>query len=174
MKKNILISVVLFSICSVVAIMMVLINAVTDPKIKENEEETTNEMLTILFKDMDRASDMENVNDNKYVVGYYIIYKEEVEIGRVYKGKGANGYGNITMLVGIDNNSKITGVQYLENTQTKNGSTIELVGYDYVTNPELSDITSTNSADIKSGVTYGSNLVNDIMSSIKAYASKEV
>lgn len=175
MKRNIIISVVLFLICSVVAVLMVLINSLTEPVIKDNEEKTTQEMLTVLFPTMKKASSMEEVSDDDYVVGIFTIYSDDNQtaIGHVYKASGVNGYGEISMLVGVNTSNKITGVQYLSNTQTKNGSTIEQVGYDYVTNDNLSDVTNNNIADIKAGVTYGSNLVNSIMSAVKAYAAKE-
>lgn len=166
-KKKIMAPVVLFAICAVIGILMAVINSFTAPKIEENTINAQKEILKAFYSDMTEYKEVTDVEFVDYVVAKYEILNDTTTIGYVYKASGNNSYGNITMLVAVTD-GKISGVDYLNNEQTKNPNVIETVGTGYVGNNIDGDFT-----DTISGVTVGSKLVNKLMNAVKAQVASE-
>ena len=108
---------ILLGICAVVALLLGVVNAVTEPIITQMQAEKTAAAMSMVLK----AEDYEKVDasfDN--VVAIYEAISGGKQLGYVVEVT-TNGFGGaINMVVGVDMNDAVTGVSVTKNAETKN------------------------------------------------------
>lgn len=118
-KKNVIteifdVAIILFVITAVAAAILAVVNNFTAPVIAENERQAQEiAMRTVLPDAVDFAEEKVTLSENSIVSQ---IYKSDAG----YAVKVApNGYGGaISMIVGIDNNLKVTGIEIISQSET--------------------------------------------------------
>ena len=166
MKENVKIylraAIVLSSIGAVSAGVIGAVNLITKDRIAQNEVNATNKALADIYENASFVEDsefekQEGVQMDNFKVNLLSRYeakKEEELLGFVYKTSGKNSYGEIVMLVGI-NDQGIGRISFVSDTQTY-GSTLEdEYLYKYNNNKRELD-------DVSCGATYGAKLVKDM------------
>lgn len=108
---------ILLGICAVVALLLGVVNAVTEPIITQMQAEKTAAAMSMVLK----AEDYEKIDasfDN--VVAVYEAISGGKQLGYVVEVT-TNGFGGvINMVVGVDMNGAVTGVSVTKNAETKN------------------------------------------------------
>ena len=108
---------ILLGICAVVALLLGIVNAVTEPIITQMQAEKTAAAMSMVLK----AEDYEKIDasfDN--VVAVYEAISSGKQLGYVVEVT-TNGFGGvINMVVGVDMNGAVTGVSVTKNAETKN------------------------------------------------------
>lgn len=100
-------------ICVAAALVLGMTYNITKPLIAEQEELEKTDALAKVLPQADNF--VEKIMDTQK---YYEAYKEEQLIGYVIFASGDGYAGNITMLVGIDNDGIITGLVILSHNET--------------------------------------------------------
>ena len=111
---------VLLLITMCVAALLSLVNAITKDTITENEAKKTSEAIKQLFPTATSpvATDTKTALDDDSFVALYKVKDGESEIG-YYAEVAPTGFkGKITMLVGMDNDGKVCGIQILSHGET--------------------------------------------------------
>ena len=108
---------ILLGICAVVALLLGVVNAVTEPIITQMQAGKTAAAMSMVLK----AEDYEKIDasfDN--VVAVYEAISGGKQLGYVVEVT-TNGFGGvINMVVGVDMNGAVTGVSVTKNAETKN------------------------------------------------------
>lgn len=107
----------LLGICAVVALLLGIVNSLTEPVIRKmQEEKTAAAMAQVLAADDYRAKTVSHENVSAM---YEAISGGEV-VGHVVEVT-TNGFGGaINMVVGVDMNGKVTGVSVIKDAETAN------------------------------------------------------
>ena len=110
-------TVTLLGICAIVALLLGVVNSLTEPVIRKmQEEKTTAAMAQVL------AADDYNEKTVAYenVTGMYEALKGGEVVGYVVEVT-TNGFGGaINMVVGVDMNGTVTGVSVIKDSETAN------------------------------------------------------
>jgi len=110
-------TVTLLGICAVVALLLGVVNSLTEPVIRKmQEEKTAAAMAQVLAADdySEKAVSYENVT------GMYEAVRGGEVVGYVVEVT-TNGFGGaINMVVGVDVNGKVTGVSVIKDSETAN------------------------------------------------------
>ena len=110
-------TVTLLGICAVVALLLGVVNSLTEPVIRKmQEEKTAAAMAQVLVADdySEKAVSYENVT------GMYEAVRGGEVVGYVVEVT-TNGFGGaINMVVGVDVNGKVTGVSVIKDSETAN------------------------------------------------------
>ena len=108
---------ILFGICAVVALLLGIVNSVTEPIITRMQAEKTAAAMALVLK----ADDYEKVDASfENVVAVYKAVSGGKQLGYVVEVT-TNGFGGaISMVVGVDMNGVVTGVSVTKNAETKN------------------------------------------------------
>ena len=110
----------LFLISLVVALLLAVVNGVTNPLIKQKEIETENQMKASVLKtadSFDEKADMVKLGDESYE--YYAGYdKDKKIIGYVFKVSSKGYGGDIDCMIGIDADGSVTGIDFLSISET--------------------------------------------------------
>lgn len=117
--KEILIPTVsLFLICAVVTLLLAVTNAVTKPKIAELQIETENKTKSAVLTSADSFSDALTATMNGKSYTYYEGFKGDEKAGYVFT-TSAKGYGgDITVMVGVNTDGSVAGIEYLSISET--------------------------------------------------------
>lgn len=103
--------------CTVLAV----VNNITSPVIKQNQERKANEAMRAVFEQADSFKTPERSvyesSGNVTIDALRLAYKDGKVIGAVAQVTGPT-YDTSTIMVGMKNDGTITGVQYLANTDT--------------------------------------------------------
>ena len=118
-KKNIIteivkVAIILFAITAVAAAILAAVNSVTAPVIAENERKAQEIAMREVLPDATVFGKMEyEANENSSVTEVYLS-------NAGYAVKAApKGYGGaISMIVGVDNDLKVTGVEIISQSET--------------------------------------------------------
>ena len=107
----------LLSICAVVALLLGIVNSLTEPVIRKmQEEKTAAAMAKVLAADDYREKTVSYEN----VSGMYEAVSGGQVVGYVVEVT-ANGFGGaINMVVGVDLNGNVTGVSVIKDSETAN------------------------------------------------------
>ena len=107
----------LLGICAVVALLLGIVNSLTEPVIRKmQEEKTAAAMAQVLAADDYRAKTVSHENVSAM---YEAVSGGEV-VGHVVEVT-TNGFGGaINMVVGVDIEGKVTGVSVIKDTETAN------------------------------------------------------
>lgn len=180
------ISATLGAIALVCALLIALINLVTNPVIETNDKTTELNTCKEIFDKYDESkSESKSGNDlsNKNEAIIKIIYAKDSDgksLGTIYKVSGKNAYGTITLMVGIDSQNRVCQVEFIENGQsfasTVNNHVLEnypssestdvhLGAYEKSNGEKVSSLETSkiDGIDVKCGATYGATLVKDLV-----------
>ncbi len=114
MKKNIMPSVVLGSICLIVALMLSLINSITAPMIEAAQNAAANEALLVVLPD---GKNFEEITlDEKYPSVITRGYRADG--GFVFQANVTGKSSGLIILVGIDTEGKIVGTEVIADQET--------------------------------------------------------
>ena len=107
----------LLGICAVVALLLGIVNSLTEPVIlKMQEEKTAAAMAQVLAADDYRAKTVSHEN----VSAMYEAVSDGAVVGYVVEVT-TNGFGGaINMVVGVDVDGKVTGVSVIKDSETAN------------------------------------------------------
>lgn len=145
----------IIGVCAALAIGGV--NLLTKDKIKKNEIVAQQNALKEIYSNADKFSDAKNdfsLTDSQYLVNYYIAFdNSNNEIGYIYYVDGRNAYGEIALMVGI-NNFNIDQISVVINTESY-ATTLE----DNYINPFINKEDGASLEDVKCGATYGAKLI---------------
>lgn len=162
MKKNILIGVILMSICIVCAALISSVNLFTKPIIDENNVTKENNLCKKIFKDYDNAK--ETITDgfsSDEITKLVIACDNSNEVlGYIYTVSGKNAYGEITLLVGINTNKELVSIEFMTNGQSFSSETANHVKNNYVAGITNSDV---DNIDTACGATFGAKLVKELV-----------
>lgn len=161
MKQYLKVALVLTLITSICAVMIALLNRVTEPIIEKNAYDKEQATLSVMFSDA-TFEESEFVKDYSEIEKKFIAKSkaDEATIGYVYIVSGKNAYGTIRLMVAVKHDKAIK-VEVMDNTESfkKNVNTfIE----DKVKASEL-DSAQVEELDVKCGATYGAKLVQNLI-----------
>lgn len=129
MKEIRKLGVILFAICAIAAALLAMTNAVTAPKIAQNAAENEIEAQQIVlpagkeFKELDKAEmttlfEKNGAESLKNVVAVSTAMTDGNVVGYAFKVVVSGFGGDITMLVGIDSEGKLSKYNVLSHTET--------------------------------------------------------
>ena len=114
MKKHIMPSIVLGSICLVVALMLSLINSITAPRIEEAQNAAANEALLVVLPD---GKNFEEITfDERYPSIVTAGYKADG--GFVFKMEVTGYRPGLVIMVGINEEGKIVAAKHIATNET--------------------------------------------------------
>lgn len=117
MKDILKLGVTLFAICAVAALVLGVTNNITAPVIEERNIQASNEARKIVLSEADEFKELDGMNSD-IVLEVYEGIKDGQVIGYTIK-TSSKGYGGvIELMVGISKDSKITGVEIGNHTET--------------------------------------------------------
>ena len=117
MKEILKLGGILLLITAVCAGLLGLVNSVTSPLIAESKIAATNQAIQKLLPEADTVTDMK-IDQTGFIKELYKATHAGTYIGAVAK-VAPNGYGGaIEILVGVDSNEKITGIEVLTHAET--------------------------------------------------------
>lgn len=117
--KEILIPTVsLFIICAVVTLLLAATNTVTKPKIAELQVEIENKTKAAVLADAKEFSDALTVTKDGTEYTYYEGYDGETLKGYVFTTVSKGYGGDITVMVGVNSDGAVTGIEYLSISET--------------------------------------------------------
>lgn len=115
MNKTLKLGIKLLIITAVSALLLAFTNSVTEPIIKEAEQEKLNESLKLAFPEADSFEEVEG-DFPETVVG---VYKADGDKGYVFDINAKGGYGgDIEFILGVDNENNITGFSPLKHAES--------------------------------------------------------
>ena len=125
MKKNIMPTIVLGTICVVVALLLSVINMVTAPIIEAQRNAAANEALLVVMPDGEGFEEIDvSTLENPAITN---AYKETTGKGYVFRVTSTGYKSGMVVMVGINSEGKITGTKCLE-TQDTFGKESEIDG----------------------------------------------
>lgn len=108
---------ILLGICAVVALLLGIVNAVTEPIIDQMQaEKTAKAMAQVLQADSYDEVDVQIEN----VTALYRAMSGGQQVGYVVEVTSSGFGGVMSMVVGVDMNGAVTGVSVTDNAETKN------------------------------------------------------
>ncbi len=165
MNKLIKLVITLAIISGLSGFLLTYVNDITDPIIQKGLEEKEFSIVESLYPDVDHMQKNEINEDINYIIDVYNANDEL--LGYVYSVSGSNGYGDITTLLAIDVNDNITGIDFLEFSQTP-GFGDKLLDEEYLNQFKNLDINAPY-VDGVSGATFSSKLVQEEVQTITNY-----
>lgn len=114
-KEVIKVSAILFAITAIAAAILAGVNGITAPKILENEMIAQVEAMQKVLPDTDNFEKLDFVPEKTSVVTE--VYKAG-EVGMAVKVAPSGYGGKILMIVGIDNDNKVTGIEIISQSET--------------------------------------------------------
>lgn len=115
LKEILIPTIALFVICLVATALLAFTNSATQDKIAQNAIQTENASRKIVLPSGASFSEVEALDDVSYCIG-----SDETgnEVGYVFTS-GAKGYGGtVSVMVGVDLEGNITGVEILSHSET--------------------------------------------------------
>lgn len=113
-KTNLMPSIVLGSICIIVALLLSVVNMITGPIIKEAQDAAANKALLEVLPNGKNFTELTITSDYPAVVeaGY------KADGGYVFKMKVAGYKPGLVIMCGIDEDGKIVGVKHIQSSET--------------------------------------------------------
>lgn len=118
-KEIIKTGLILFAITAIAALILACANKVTAPIIEKNQMKRTAEAMTVVMPEAEKFEKVEVIGEKSPVTEAYNAKNASGEkIGSCVIA-AANGYGGeVLVLVGIDAEEKITGIQIMSHSET--------------------------------------------------------
>lgn len=154
-KKYLTVGLTLAILSGTAALLIGLTDYFTAPKIKENEALKLTASLKVVYPSATKTSDATALEGGEYCSEYYVAYKDETELGYIYKASGTNQFGVITLLAGISD-SKLDRISLLANGQTLAGTLVD--GYVTPLNNKTAALD-----DVSCGATFGAKLIRSMV-----------
>lgn len=182
MKDILKLGVTLFAICAVAALVLGVTNNITAPVIEERNIQASNEARKIVLSEADEFKELDGMNSD-IVLEVYEGIKDGQVIGYTIK-TSSKGYGGaIELMVGISKDSKITGVEIGNHSETPglgSKATEPMFKNQYVDKDVLNSLlvvkgSTNNDNEISaiSGATITSNgVTNGVNAAMKIYNEK--
>lgn len=182
MKDILKLGVTLFAICAVAALVLGVTNNITAPVIEERNIQASNEARKIVLSEADEFKELDGMNSD-IVLEVYEGIKDGQVIGYTIK-TSSKGYGGaIELMVGISKDSKITGVEIGNHSETPglgSKATEPIFKNQYVDKDVLNSLlvvkgSTNNDNEISaiSGATITSNgVTNGVNAAMKIYNEK--
>lgn len=109
------VSVILFAITAVAAAVLAGVNSVTAPKIIENERIAQEEAMKAVLPEAESFEKLDiSPDENSTILEIYDAKDAGVAVKAAPSGYG----GKISMIVGIDNEYKVTGIEIISHSET--------------------------------------------------------
>lgn len=180
MKNYLKIASVLSLIALVCALIIASVYLLTQPMIKANQINAELETRQAIFPAYDLEKSVELEVDDPAILSK-ILAKDSAgtELGYLYTVSQTNSYGNITLMVAIDNNGNVLQVEILRNEQSFGSTVAQHVKENYPSSKdnviyigikpeELTPVGSLSEADVDNidtscGATYGANTVKELI-----------
>ena len=181
MKRYLYVSGILGAIALVCAVLIALMNMLTNPIIKKNNENKISETYTKIYSDYYSNEEVEFTKDDKsYIKGKVkALDKDGNVLGYIYTTSGKNAYGEVSLMIGITDGN-VVDVEFLTNTESfaSTGSShvkgnypssidsvIEVNPYGSLDTIDIGylSINEIEAIDIKCGATFGATLVKSMV-----------
>ena len=161
MKKAFLAGGVLAGLCGVMAVAIVGADFLTRETIAANNLAKENAGLRKVYGENCTYGEAVVVEDKDYgyLEKYWTVTEGDKLIGRVYRGHGKNGYGEVTLLYGINVDFTLAMVVTIENTESY-GTTLKENYLDPLASAEDKDEAVQS---VKCGATEGAKLCRAII-----------
>ena len=159
MKRAFLSGAVLGLLSGAMAILIVGADFLTRDTIARNAKEKERQGLVAIFGADAEYGEAMKIEGSKYIQKYWTVTLHEVELGRVYRGTGRNGYGEVSLLYGIDKMNGLGRVVTLANTESY--GTVLKENYLDPLNAGSDKDAALN--EVTCGATYGAKLCRDII-----------
>ncbi len=111
------ISVPLLLICALIALMMALVNGFTKDRIKSNNLKATQEAISRIYPKFD-SSDEIDIDVELPIKAVYRLNEGDVLLGYCVSVQPSGFNGAIEMMVGVNPEGNITGVEIISHTET--------------------------------------------------------
>lgn len=181
MKRYLYVSGILGAIALVCAVLIALMNMLTNPIIKKNNENKISETYTKIYSDYYSNEEVEFTKDDKsYIKGKVkALDKDGNVLGYIYTTSGKNAYGEVSLMIGITDGN-VVDVEFLTNTESfastvsshvkgnypsSIDSVIEVNPYGSLDTIDIGylSINEIEAIDIKCGATFGATLVKSMV-----------
>lgn len=181
MKRYLYVSGILGAIALVCAVLIALMNMLTNPIIKKNNENKISETYTKIYSDYYSNEEVEFTKDDKsYIKGKVkALDKDGNVLGYIYTTSGKNAYGEVSLMIGITDGN-VVDVEFLTNTESfastvsshvkgnypsSMDSVIEVNPYGSLDTIDIGylSINEIEAIDIKCGATFGATLVKSMV-----------
>ena len=173
-KKYILTSIILGSIAAISAGLIATTNLITKNKIEQNRIDKFNTGVKNIFENSEKVEEKESFSKPEYtyvIKSYDVKDKNDALIGYVFETEGANNYGKISLLVGLD----ATNGNFVSLYLTKNEQSYAVALEDNYVNKVISG--KKDYEDVKPneiGATRGAELVRDMINEAKQAGQKYI
>ncbi len=157
MKKNnnpIIPIIVLVGICLVVSTLLAFANSITAPVIEQRAADTANQARAVVLPDGDSFTEY----DGPLVEGVTQAHLADNGSGIVCTTSSKGFGGNVDIMVGVNSNKEVTGIQILNHAETPGVGTNALA--DEYLNQFIGQ-SSADAVDVYSGATYSSKAVKN-------------
>ncbi len=181
MKRYLYVSGILGAIALVCAVLIALMNMLTNPIIKKNNENKISETYTKIYSDYYSNEEVDFTKDDKsYIKGKLkALDKDGNVLGYIYTTSGKNAYGEVSLMIGITDGN-VVDVEFLTNTESfastvsshvkgnypsSIDSVIEVNPYGSLDTIDIGylSINEIEAIDIKCGATFGATLVKSMV-----------
>ena len=181
MKRYLYVSGILGAIALVCAVLIALMNMLTNPIIKKNNENKISETYTKIYSDYYSNEKVVFTKDDKsYIKGKVkALDKDGNVLGYIYTTSGKNAYGEVSLMIGITDGN-VVDVEFLTNTESfastvsshvkgnypsSIDSVIEVNPYGSLDTIDIGylSINEIEAIDIKCGATFGATLVKSMV-----------
>ena len=168
MKTRIMVGIKLFLVAALSGYVLFLINSLTKPVIDENRIIREEAKYSIIFPSMDSYEKIE-VKEGSLESRIIIMDVDGEVVGSIYSASANNDYGSIAILIGIDKDSNISGVEFAMLNQTP--SYASKVNNAEFLNRFIGNSTSASYADfdVKVGATYSATTTRDLVDQVSKY-----
>lgn len=117
MKEIMKVGAILFIITSICAGLLGIVNSITLPIIADKKEMTKQEAMKVLIPEAQTFIMITKIEDEE-IKELYVAQKEKEYLGAVVKVVPEGYGGAIEILVGVDSNQAVTGIQILTHAET--------------------------------------------------------
>ena len=181
MKRYLYVSGILGAIALVCAVLIALMNMLTNPIFIKNNENKISETYTKIYSDYYSNEEVEFTKDDKsYIKGKVkALDKDGNVLGYIYTTSGKNAYGEVSLMIGITDGN-VVDVEFLTNTESfastvfshvkgnypsSIDSVIEVNPYGSLDTIDIGylSINEIEAIDIKCGATFGATLVKSMV-----------
>ena len=110
--------IVLFLITGIAALILASVNSVTAPMIAENETKKQMTAMTTVLPDAEKFDELADVAKDNGILGIYEGKKVDETVGYAVLVESMGYGGAISMVVGVDLEDKITGIDITSQSET--------------------------------------------------------
>jgi electron transport complex protein RnfG len=181
MKNYLKVAGILGAITLICAVLIGLMNMLTSPIIKKNEEETIQNTYARIYEEYSYNEEVEFKDSTGYIVSKVEAFDSNGNsLGYIYTTSGKNAYGEVSLMIGI-RNLEVYDVEFLTNTESFASTVNSHVKENYPSSSEdiieinpygsedtidvgALDSDALSAIDTSCGATYGATLVKNMVS----------